>query len=428
MTRFENVHLLLGRACSLVVSSALVAAAFAWAPSVPAQNAVPAAASQTASSSTQPCSWPLEVDGRGTANYLNPDTDATYWVMPVDTSTWQSMIVKGQYTHSRFFSFTSYYNPQQRSPRVASSTIDADIAPDPGSVNPFAAQTTDAPAPGNYTITFDSNASGTGNHLQWAVGQVTYILYRVYVADGGLGYEAGVPLPSLTLIDSAGQQYPLSECKPGNSETAALQSTLATLAAGAPPPQTCPTSAPAQVTFAPGGENGVFPNPAATYYIARGLCPQASQVVVVRGQAADFPDTYHGSSIFQPDFPDAGAGVQLRYWSLCNDKEEGLDPTAGCRADYNTQRDWSGFYTYVIAPEESGGKPAWVPTGVTWLPWGDPTVQSMLFFRVMLPAPGFELTGPYLPQGVYCDKDVFAQEGSAGCFGAAGAAAPSVLE
>ena len=117
------------RVLSCIVLLAAIATTLGWPPQ---------SWSQTTTSTSLPCGWPLESTGRGLSNVAYPDTDATYWVMPVDTSTWQSMIVTGQYPQSRFFSFTTYYNTQQTSPRVVGDIVDANIAPDAGSTNPFA--------------------------------------------------------------------------------------------------------------------------------------------------------------------------------------------------------------------------------------------------------------------------------------------------
>ena len=42
------------------------------------------------------CSWPFESTGRGLTNVATPDTNATYWVMPVDTGLWGPVIIQGQ--------------------------------------------------------------------------------------------------------------------------------------------------------------------------------------------------------------------------------------------------------------------------------------------------------------------------------------------
>jgi hypothetical protein len=162
---------------------------------------------QTSQTTALPCGWPVESTGSGLTNVAFPDTDATYWLMPIDTSRWQSMVVKGEYPKSRFFSFVTYFGTGG----AADSIIDANIEPDAGSSNPF----TSGPAGDaqNYTLTIDGNANGAGNHIQWANTQLTYVLYRIYVADEGQSRNAGVPLPSVELVDNQGNAHPIQACK-----------------------------------------------------------------------------------------------------------------------------------------------------------------------------------------------------------------------
>jgi len=400
---------------SCIVLLAAIATPLGWSPP---------SWSQTTTSPPLPCSWPLESTGRGLSNVAYPDTNATYWVMPVDTSTWQSMIVTGQYAQSRFFSFTTYYSPQQTNTRVVGDIIDANIAPDSGSTNPFAPGT--AAAPYNYTITFDGNTTGNGNHVAWATNQTTYVIYRIYVADEGLDREAGVPLPNITLVDTRGSQHPLAQCSQAARVAAEAKTLIATLESGVTA-ATCPTGAAQSgaVTFTDtnSGEGGHFPNPVTTYYAARNLCLQADNVIVVRGQAPDFPNTYVGGTIYQPAFP---GSIQVRYWSLCVNEEVTPGPVVDCRADYATQLDGQGFYTYVISRDDalSQTPPFWLPAGATWLQWGEPLIQNALAFRDMVPADGFTLTGNYLPTGVYCSKRLLIQKGWQACFTAAGLTPP----
>src|ERR1700730_3714557 len=114
MRIFVNLRLLIGRVISLILPLMALATSLVSSPPSWSQTTTPS-----------PCSWPMEVTGRGLSNVAYPDTDATYWVMPVDTSAWKSMILTGQYPLSRFFSFTAYYSTQQTSPRVVDSIIDA---------------------------------------------------------------------------------------------------------------------------------------------------------------------------------------------------------------------------------------------------------------------------------------------------------------
>jgi hypothetical protein len=92
--------------------------------------------------------------------------------------------------------------------------------------------------------------------------------------------------------------------------TAANQAPLA--AASCDPGQ----PGPAPVTFAvAASRTNFFSNPQTTYLEAPELCFRPNEVVVVRGKAFVFPNTYPGESVFQPAFD---GQVQARYWSMCN--------------------------------------------------------------------------------------------------------------
>ena len=58
-------------------------------------------------------------------------TDATYWVMPVDTTQWQSLTLKGN-TPSRRLLYLPDYNLKHPSPNVVDDIIDIDDSPDTG--------------------------------------------------------------------------------------------------------------------------------------------------------------------------------------------------------------------------------------------------------------------------------------------------------
>ena len=80
------------------------------------------------------CAWRLEsIGGSGSFNAFYPDTDASYWTMPVDTAQWKQVILQGQYPQSRFFSFTTYVAKGS----TADGIYDINIDPDVGSSNPF---------------------------------------------------------------------------------------------------------------------------------------------------------------------------------------------------------------------------------------------------------------------------------------------------
>jgi hypothetical protein len=60
-----------------------------------------------------------------------------------------------------------------------------------------------------------------------------------------------------------------------------------------------------------------FPNPQTTYFQTANLCFRPNQILVIRGKAPVFPNTYPlpplGGSVFKPAF---GEQIQLRYWSV----------------------------------------------------------------------------------------------------------------
>jgi hypothetical protein len=378
-----------------------------------------------AQSSSLTCSWPVKVSGQGITNVAFPDTDATYWVMPIDTTQWSAMVIKGQFPKSRFFSFVTYLGKGG----AVDSIIDANIEPDAGSTNAFMLPGSTGEAQ-NYTVTIDANATDSTNHIHWGNTGLAFVIYRIYVADKGSSEEAGVPLPEVALVNSSGQASPIQTCPsflpatqlPGLSTL--LEDVIAAKGGG----KSCPgNQAPqAEVTFTLNSTPGrFFPNPATKYVAARGLCFQPGKIIVVRGQAGVFPDTYNDSSIFQPAIPGA---IQMRYWSMCNNDEVLPGPVVDCQADHATALDDQGFYTYIISASVSGAAapPSWLPEGSKWIPWGNPAVSKALLFREMLPMPSFSLTGSYLPKAVYCDQDLFIREGWQGCFQAAGVAAPQV--
>lgn len=185
---------------------------------------------------------------------------------------------------------------------------------------------------------------------------------------------------------------------------------------------TCNPSQPASaaVTFAPATlGTDFFPNLQTTYLETAGLCFQAGKVLVIRGKAPVFPDTYRGGSVFDPAF---GTQIQMRYWSMCNNNREIPYSVVGCQADFATLRDASESYTYMVSDDLA--PPPWLPPlNATWLPWGNTEVPKNLIFRnILLNNPA--VAGDYTPKGVYCDKTLFMQQGWPACFAAAGVSPP----
>lgn len=375
------------------------------------------------------CSWPFESTGTGITNIATPDTNATYWIMPFDTRHSASMIIQGSYPQARFFNFSTY----TATGGALSTIVDADISPDPGSTNPFATQAANGPR--NYTVTIGAGAPESGNTLKVAGSQLIFVVYRIYLPNFGLDRTGGTGVPAVSLVGYDGSTRRLQPCPFAATETSlgnmTVQLALAGFANAANFLQgfleaagqrglvtgVCNPASPGPgvVVFGPPTLNpNFFPDPQTIYLETPGFCFQASKVLVIRGKAPVFPNTYPGGSVFQPAF---GEQIQVRYWSLCNNDSVIPYPVIACQADFETNRDAGQFYTYVISNDQA--PPPWLPKGATWLPWGDTGVPKNLIFRNIL-RQNFEPQGAYMPMGVFCDQTVFIEQGWQGCFAAAG--------
>ena len=373
------------------------------------------------------CSWPFESDGHGITNVATPDTHATYWVMPFDTTTWKSMVIRGEYAQARFFNFDSY----TETGAIVASVVDSSITPDPGSSNPFA--TPNPSGARNYAVTV--GASGPSNLLKVGSTRLAFIVYRVYLPNEGLDRTGGVGLPAVSLVASNGTERALLPCPFADAETSLgnliialsvngftegasfLQSILTAVNQRPIGTASCNPAqpGPAAVSFAPAtlGAN-FFANPQTTYLETDALCFQQGKVIVVRGKGQVFPNTYLGGSVFQPAFD---GQIQVRYWSMCNNDRVIPYPVIACQADYQTALGSDQFYTYVMSSDPA--LPSWLPAGVTWLPWGPTNIPKNLIFRnINETASG--VPADYVPKGAFCDQTVFAQQGWQACFAAAG--------
>jgi hypothetical protein len=128
------------------------------------------------------------------------------------------------------------------------------------------------------------------------------------------------------------------------------------------------------------GEGGFLSNLDNAYvysFITRGFGP----IVVFRGRAPTFAATY-------PNAPVMPGGVQLRYWSFCQN-----DPFTqryiGCRRDDQVRVGADGNYTIVVSQPADWPKPAQNRCrAASWIPWG-PQPQGAMIYRHMLPDPAF---------------------------------------
>jgi hypothetical protein len=333
---------------------------------------------------------------------------------------------------------------------VSSGLNDFQIKPDPGTRNPFQRRTL---RHGRFTLSIQRDVSGEqANVLPLVPSTPTkgdllppgfgFIIYRVYFPHGG-DFNS-VSLPTLVFSRHRSTQT-LQRCTGTNPVVQRLAPKLKTLieqhansTSKFPPPSGQPAFAkpPSSVV------NSLFPN-VANAYVAATFYPTPGTVVVVQGKAPKFTPGMAALPWSNPPRFD------LRYWSLCNNRNVSPYPVVlvqapsnasiyGCAADLNTQL-VDGQYTYVLSTLADRPSTATTANGFTWLPYSnetDPTVSDVLLFRNMLgdqfpnsiqnisdtsQAAAQATMGPYYPRAAKCSVSTFTQGGASACFAAAGA-------
>jgi hypothetical protein len=388
------------------------------------------------------CGWATRI-GADQLNVAFPDTAAEYWIAEVPMPPGGFIQLSGSYPHSRYMSLIDYTAAGQSIDGLA----DVQVAPDPGSGNPFAAGadrtatqrswTVDvvgggAPAAGRAPNTiYSTSADGTRTSLPGTA----LIIYRVYEPDSGLDIAGGVGLPAIALVDATGKRTALPACPDDSLPNTGLTQQLAAQgsAGSSPLPNTglgstnppqwvkftnlangvatgaldnqltgasvYPPVAGATNTLPPGG---FFDNVNVSYvtaFYSAGFGP----VLAFHARAPTAPRTLAG-------WPTMGTG-QVRYWSLCTNN--GATLVYGCAHDDEVPLDAHGDYTLVVSTAANRPSNATIGCGVIWLPVG-PAPQAVVILRNMLPAPDFanaiqratqgtepQTLGPYYPVGRY---------------------------
>jgi hypothetical protein len=383
------------------------------------------------------CQFALTRLDATTTNVLAVDTNAVYWGGTYAALAGTRIRIEGQYPRSRYMSWNVY----DSAARPIDALSDYELAPDPGSSNPFLPGADRTVTERSYTafvVVGPRPAQPAPNTLYTGDSRGGTFLYRVYVPDAGSDQKGGVPLPRVTLEWTGGSGTALSadECR---ELQAPYAQPLNDLIAGAPalpdptddgqgypgrnPPNWrlfenfCSSAVDIMLDnetgepFQPGAEErcgdgpGFFSNRDIAYVFAptsRGF----GELLVLRGRAPTFADTRPGPAVMP-------SGQQLRYWSFCQ-YEPATQRVIDCRSDDRVVVGRDGRYTIVVSTTEQRPASARPECGVTWLPWG-PTTQGLLIYRHMLadpsfaqsiqnvPQPGSELDamGDYYPSGEY---------------------------
>jgi hypothetical protein len=385
-----------------VLLGAIVAAAFLTAPLAARADGV-----------DQTCELTATRFDADTVNVLFPDSSAQYWSAEYKAVPGTRIRIDGIFPYSRYTSW-NVYDPALR-PFAKKS--DFELTPDAGSANPFlpGADRTTPPDQRHYTlfITFDPADHPGPNtiYVDPSKNPTGVFTLRVYVPDLGRDSTGGVGLPQVTweATSSSGPPSVTSPCrnleKPSSTTVTGAYAGSGGPNGGAPYPGRNPPLWHKFVNLCYSGDDLLFDNvvgdripdsggnPCDNFgsggflsnldnayvyaFISRGFGP----IVVFRGKAPTFAATY-------PNAPVMPSGVQLRYWSFCQN-----DPYTqryiGCRRDDQVRAGPDGNYTIVVS------QPADWPNAAqnrcraaSWIPWG-PQPEGVMIYRHMLPDLGF---------------------------------------
>jgi hypothetical protein len=281
-------------------------------------------------------------------------------------------------------------------------------------------------------------AAGQADTLALPAGTTSqhpgYLIYRVYLPDGG--DFSDVPVPALT-VEQGGAARTLPACRSHNAPLIfpAIAPAAGTGGSGAaaPPPPPLAFYKPAQSSFNDAG----LANADTSYVLAYLIRPPASDVVVITAKAPTFAPGSHPS-------PWPARGEDVRYWSMCvgvlihlvpvvANKLPGGGTDYGCRADEATRLNAAGDYTFVIGSESQRAAISRV-TGVTFLPFSTshPAGPYLLALRDVLvstsfthspegvtqardPAAAAAVMGPYYPRAAVCPLATVVAKGARAC-------------
>ena len=413
---------------------------------------------------TEDCFW-VPVSNDSMWNYVNTDSNAVYQCSAYHLPKGATLEVKGEFPHSRYFTFTLYGSV------LGNFYIDQDIVPDEGSVNPFIYGNDRNAENRSYTINMvsglrpedpedrKSNTLYHGDPMDKHLGNV--VCTRIYVPDQGLEPFGGTELPRVTLIQADGKRLTgekmctAIDAKHGGftappqaigfnlkqylarREGSRLNPELPVRPVTHPavnPPEfkaffnaeytQCSFFTPEKDCGTPvNNPDGVgLGNPAGRYiesYLDQGF----GKVVVLRGKLPKTPKTWRGNSTVPDEKYD------LRYFSICPQESLATWRVGDCVFDEELAEtlDDKGYYTLVLSRPSYRPRNAKPECGFAWTstpPAGDGAGDLYLYnmwIRSALASPDFKeyagnvmvpgtekaVMGEYYPSGKYMSVEEF---------------------
>lgn len=356
--------------------------------------------------------------------WLRDDVPAPPGMFKVEYGGWVEF--HGRYPYARYFA----YHPNDEDMNNLETLRDQDIAPDPGSVNPFwSAAAGDAKRYYTVRLAFSQkpehplpNTRYVGARKDGITpnGWVNNIL-RLYASDlGNTANSGGVPLPAMTIYNARGEvTYRAGECEayPPDEEPARDRTLFPSL-----PIADYRASNPARWSTSSNfnAPTDSWAN-ADVQYLSTTFSRRFGNLFVVRARFPSTPDSRGGEPVSAAGKKDA------RLWTLCI-----YNIWAGiandCRIDHEFSTDSRGFYTVVVS--ERDHRPANLKQQyATWMDWGAYLDGQLTYRALYRDNPlwrqvAFGVSGgrvapqmqPYVPAAVPCDKGTFEKSGWQGCF------------
>jgi hypothetical protein len=369
-----------------------------------------------------------------------PDTNAAYWYTKYQLPAGGKVVLRGTYPYARYISLVAYRSVAGSPGSPTEGINDQEMAPDPGSANPFLAGASrlTLPQKRKFTVTLsgdappaagtprDANTLYTGTADGAGTTQTIEVIYRVYVPNAlaDATGDAGLPVPTYVPAGGPGLTGQAA-CDSLQTGTARIPdvlgpvfgpvyptllglSPLATHPAVSPQkwyaffnakrllePFYAGTPAAGAIASLPTAKTGgAYSNRDNSYvysYVDRSFGPNPSghNVLVLHGKIPTTPSTVLWN-------PKAQGDTQMRYWSLCqNETLPSGKVSTPCLYDQQVPRTGAGFYTVVVGMPDDRPVNARPGCGVAWLDWGTTgdgfgrTTAGLLILRNMLPDPSF---------------------------------------
>lgn len=375
---------------------------------------------------------------------LWPDTQSTYFLSRFAMPAGSTLTLRGSYPRARYFKFALYKAKHGTFVSIGEDIVGWDIAPDPGSINPFAVGARRLAEPRDYTVRIvaadapaDIKARAPNTLYAGAAGGELELVIRIYLSDQGsdgagwapwasASHSRGLPILEGTLADGtrlSGDAAVAAFGRPfggATSQPFTAAQWQAVVASTENDPSLDPATAPARreprwekywnikysilgsfktpeerakIPFAGPIDGGGDPD---TQYLFVQLSRKFGPVFVTRGKLPSFPNTYAGA---------AGRGLeivpsaQIQYWSIVSCEAAPSGQIVDGLTDMQVPLDADGNYTIVYSRKEDRPANATLENGVAWIEWsprgegidgpGNREDFGMLMMRMMAPDPNW---------------------------------------